>query len=308
MLDQLFKAQLNNGIVLGVMLHDLFPLELQDTCQKITANGYISWFNQVVPRADFFVTNSESTRHSLGRYLDKHGELRPQSYPSGSFRLGAELDIVKSEGDRRDSPQPLWDTSGKAILCVGTIEPRKNHEYLLDAYDLMRERGENVTLILLGRCGWKNEAVLERIRNHDDFGTRLLHLDNASDHDLAEAFDRADCLVCPSLDEGFGLPVVEGLMHGLKVFASDIEVFREIAGENCSYFDLDDPQTLANQLSEWFDYLEQGHSPKSNEIFAWPNWKESSGEFVDVVLRLADQSQKPNFDQNKSVEGDTSGT
>lgn len=303
MLDELFKAQLNSGLVVGVMLHDLFPLELPGTCQEITAKGFVSWFNHVVPRADFFVTNSESTRHSLGRYLVEHTELRPHSYPSGSFRLGAELDPVKSKGKKPDSLQPLWATPGKAILCVGTIEPRKNHNYLLDAYDLMRGRGEDISLVILGRDGWKSKAVVDRIRSHEDFGTRLLHLDNASDRDLAEAFERADCLVCPSVAEGFGLPVAEGLMHGLKVFASDIEVFREIAGANCSYFNLDDPLSLADQLSEWFDYLQQGNSAKSNEAFVWPDWEESSREFVDVVLKLADQSQKPNFELKNKRDG-----
>lgn len=299
MLDELFRAQLENGIIMGIMLHDLFPLELPNTCQAITAEGYISWFNRVVPRADFFVTNSESTRHSLGRYLDEHTDLRPQPYPSASFKLGAELDLVASKRKPSDSLQPVWDTPGKTILCVGTIEPRKNHDYLLDAYDLMRGRGEDISLVILGGNGWKSEAVVERIRGHEDFGTRLLHMDNASDCDLAEAFDRADCLVCPSLAEGFGLPVVEGLIHGLKVFASDIEVFREIAGENCSYFDLDEPVSLANELSGWFSSLRSGKSAKNQGGFSWPDWNESSSEFVDVVLRLADQSQEPNFELKK---------
>ncbi|HDS16661.1 MAG TPA: glycosyltransferase [Proteobacteria bacterium] len=150
--------------------------------------------------------------------------------------------------------QPLWNTPGKAILTIGTIEPRENHLLLLDAYDLLRAKDVDVSLIIIGRPGWKNREVIDRIRGHADFGTRLLHLDNASDRDLSEAIERADCLVCPSLAEGFGLPVVEGLMHGLTVFASDIPVFRE-SGENfCRFFKLDSPDELVLLLEEWQEH------------------------------------------------------
>ena len=291
MLDALFAAQVEKRIILGVMLHDLFPLLLPDTCQEITAKGFKSWFAQTIPKADFFVTNSESTRHSLLNYLAEHETLRTEPCISGSFRLGAELDNV--EGTSPSDPlQPLWDTPGKAILCVGTIEPRKNHKYLLDTYDIMRNRGENVSLIIVGRVGWKSAATVERIRSHVDFGSRLLHLNNASDHDLAHAIERADCLVCPSYAEGFGLPVVEGMMRGLKVFASDIEVFREIGESQCLYFSLDKPDALANMLTDWFEIIPKSYKLKDLPAFTWPDWKESTQEFVDLTLELAERSQE----------------
>ena len=294
MLDSLFKSQCDSGLILGVMLHDLFPLTLPDTCQEITAKGFVSWFEQVVPRADFFVTNSESTRESLASYLAENRDVRPNPYASGSFRLGAELDLVDSQSKPSPTVQSLWDTPGRAMLCIGTIEPRKNHMYLLDVFDIMRDRDEDVSLIILGRPGWKNEAILDRIRSHKDFDTRLLHLDDATDRDMEEALERSDCLICPSIDEGFGLPVVEGLMHGLKVFASDIGVYREIGGENCSFFDLNEPLSLANQLTDWFGFLHGGKSSERDD-FSWPDWEESTGEFVNLTLDLAAQSQKSRF-------------
>jgi alpha-1,2-rhamnosyltransferase len=295
MLDALFKAQCNQGLIIGVMFHDLFPLTLPDTCEEITSKGFVSWFEQVVTRADFFVTNSESTRESLASYLAENRDVRPNPYVSNSFRLGAELDLVDSESRPSPSVQPLWDAPGRAMLCIGTIEPRKNHMYLLDVFDIMRDRGENVSLIILGRPGWKNEAILDRIRSHKDFGTRLLHLKDASDRDLEEAIERADCLVCPSIAEGFGLPVVEGLMHGLKVFASDIGVYREIGGENCSFFDLNDPLSLVSQLTDWFGFLQEGKLNEADD-FSWPDWEESTREFLERTLDLAAQSQQNNFE------------
>jgi len=291
MLDTLFKAQYDQDVELGAMFHDLFPLLLPDTCEEITTRGYVEWFNRIVPRANFFVTNSEATRSSLRQYLDENPQLRPHPYASDSFRLGAELDLANEKEKTSRYLQPLWDTPGKAILSIGTIEPRKNHAFMLDTFDIMRQRGSDVSLIIIGRPGWKNSKTLERIRSHRDFGTRLLHFDNASDQDLAEAIERSDCLVCPSIAEGFGLPVVEGLMHGLEVFASEIPSFREIGTGHCRFFNLNSPVSLADQLEKWFAESRNAKATATEKEFLWPDWKESTREFIKLTLSLAGSSR-----------------
>jgi alpha-1,2-rhamnosyltransferase len=287
MLEALFKAQFDRGITLGCMIHDLFPLVMPETCQDKTIAVYSSWFNEIAGRMDFFVTNSESTRNSLQEYLCRHQEIRPYSFPSGSFRLGADPNLSAELGKNSGCLQALWGLPGRAILTIGTIEPRKNHAYLLDAYDLLRQKNVDISLIVVGRPGWKNREIMDRIRNHPDFGIRILHLDDASDQDLAAAIDRADCLVCPSLAEGFGLPLVEGLLQRLTIFASDIPVFRESVGGFCHFFDLESPASLAKILRVWHDGFHQNEMNSQEQIFTWPDWKESANEFVQLTLSLA---------------------
>jgi alpha-1,2-rhamnosyltransferase len=284
--DTLFKAQHDQGVKLGAMFHDLFPLLLPDTCDEITTKGFVGWFNRIVPRADFFVTNSEATRLSLRLYLDANPQLRPSPYVSGSFRLGAELDHANGRKRKSRYLQPLWDTPGRGILSIGTIEPRKNHAYTLDVFDILRQRDSNVSLIIIGRPGWKNYEILNRIRNHPDFGTRLLYFDNASDRDLAEAIERSDCLVCSSFAEGFGLPVVEGLMRGLEVFASDIPSFREIGSDHCHFFDLKSPVFLADQLENWFASPRSVKAITTENGFSWPDWEKSTRELIQLTFNL----------------------
>jgi glycosyltransferase involved in cell wall biosynthesis len=290
MLETLFKAQNEEGIVLGAMLHDLFPLLLPETCEDVTIKWFTFWFEKIIPGADFFVTNSETTNRSLRNYLESHPELRSRSYVSGSFRLGADLDVVMEDDRPSRYMLPIWNLPGRAILTVGTIEPRKNHQYLLDVYDLLRQRGTDVSLIIVGRLGWKNKDILNRIRSHPDFGRRLLHLDDASDRDLLAVIDRSDCLVCPSIAEGFGLPVIEGLSLGLKVFASDIEVFHEIGGDHCQYFDLGNPDSLAVQIATFLSQTRMSNKGEGDLTFSWPNWEESTKELVQLVLRLSGSS------------------
>ncbi len=287
MLEVLFKAQREQGIILGTMIHDLFPLLMPENCEEVTVEGFTAWFKHMAPMMDFFVANSEATRQSLTEYFERCPELNVKTFISGSFRLGAELDCIREKIKNPEHLQPIWDTPGRAILTVGTIEPRKNYSYLLDAYDLLRNRDINVSLIIVGRPGWKNADIIHRIRSHPDFESRLLHLANASDRDLAEAIERADCMVCPSIAEGFGLPVVEGLMRGLSVFASDIPVFHESGDGYCRFFDLNSPDSLAELLENWFAELAISAPKACSRPFSWPDWKESSREFIALVQRLA---------------------
>jgi len=80
MLEALFKVQFGRGVILGAMVHDLFPLLMPELCQEVTVRGFSAWFAQIIPRVDFFVTNSEATRKALNGYLQKHPELRPHFF------------------------------------------------------------------------------------------------------------------------------------------------------------------------------------------------------------------------------------
>jgi glycosyltransferase involved in cell wall biosynthesis len=292
MLEYLFRARLDGGVKLGAMIHDLFPFVLPETCQQETLDGFSSWFARIAPEVDFFVTNSEATRSTLADYLRANPHLRPYAWRAGSFPLGAELDLRDHEKERSDNVELIWNSPGIGILAVGTIEPRKNYPLLLDAFDLLHEKHLPVSLIIIGRPGWKSSEVMARIQGHPAFGSDLIHLDDASDFDLSQAFERADCLVCSSLGEGFGLPVVEGLMHGLTVFASDIPVFREIGGDACRYFPVNSPDALASLLTEWLaERIQRGK--RLGQGFIWPNWNESTRQFGQLVLQLAAYSPTP---------------
>ncbi len=289
MLWFLFEAQRSNGVKIVTMIHDLFPLILPETCAENTIKAYVNWFEIIAPRTDFFLTNSEATRASLQSYLQQHPELAPQQFISDSFKLGATLDAIDKGKNLLEHQHRLWSIPGKVLLSVGTIEPRKNIGFLLDTYDTLRDQDLNISLIIVGRYGWKSAELIERIKKHRDYGTRLLYLDNASDNELASAIERADCLVCSSIAEGFGLPVVEGLSYNLEVFASDIPSFREIGSSYCHFFDLEKADSLSVQLQSWLLTPSSGKDVIPVKEFSWPSWQESSVEFIQTTLKLIEK-------------------
>jgi glycosyltransferase involved in cell wall biosynthesis len=240
---------------------------------------------------DFAITISQSTKNILLNYLQSVPGIRTSPLPCASFTLGATLDSLYPRKKDYVLVDQVCSRAGQVMLALGTIEPRKNYSAVLDAYDALRSRGLNVSLIIIGKKGWMCDDFIARLTNHPDIGSRLLYLSNASDYVVATAFRRSNCLVCASLSEGFGLPLVEGLMHGCHVFASDIEVFREVGGSDCQFFSLQDPEDLPNQLEAWFrtqhasDYRPHQRSRRPKD------WAESAKEFLDCILQLADSKQ-----------------
>src|SRR5690606_41798773 len=130
-------------------------------------------------------------------------------------------------------------------LMVITIEPHKNHVYLLDAFDLLWAENTDAALCFVGKIGWKNEHLIERIRRHPQLGKRLFMWNDLNDRELEYCYLNPRSLLFPSHVEGFGLPLVEAMQRKLPVMASDIPVFREIGGDAMAYFELSDPDNLA---------------------------------------------------------------
>jgi alpha-1,3-rhamnosyl/mannosyltransferase len=116
------------------------------------------------------------------------------------------------------------------LLCLGTIEPRKNVLMLLRAYcDLPAPLRQRCPLVLAGGWGWKAEEVAEFF--HDQARHQgVLHLGYVPENDLGALYNGARALVYPSLYEGFGLPPVEMLACGGAVLASTAAAVAEVAG------------------------------------------------------------------------------
>lgn len=124
--------------------------------------------------------------------------------------------------------------------------------------------------------------LIERIQRHPQLDSRLFMFNNLTDQSLEHAYRHSTALVFPSYVEGFGLPLVEAMQRGLPAMGSDIAVFREIGGEFMTYFDLDDPQSLANLVIE----MERtGVFPATRNLdqWQWLSWRQASAQLVERI-------------------------
>ena len=121
------------------------------------------------------------------------------------------------------------------ILHVGTLQPRKNLDALVSAYESLPAavRAER-QLVLVGKYGWSAQALVARLERHRQDG-RVMWIDYVAADELRALYHGAGSFAYPSLAEGFGLPLLEALATGLPVIASDLPVLREIAGEHAHY-------------------------------------------------------------------------
>ena len=148
------------------------------------------------------------------------------------------------------------------FIFVGTLQPRKNLETLLAAYDRLPSRAvRERQLVVVGKYGWGAEDLRQELVRRTADG-RCMWLDYVDSGVLRDLYSAAGAFVFPSLAEGYGLPVLEALGAGLPIVASDLPVLREVAGTMASYVPARDAEAMAAAM---LDAVEDAQSSSVRE-------------------------------------------
>lgn len=216
------------GARITIMIHDTIPLDLPDLQRPGTVARFAEKLDLAVSHADHILTPSLAARSDLLR----HRTLDPGTITGVPLGLTPFADAPLPP----PIPEPYF-------LCLGTIEPRKNHALLLDVWEaLARPRP---TLVVAGRRGWLNEEVFARL----DAGIEGVLEQNAlDDASVASLLTGAEALLFPSLAEGFGLPAIEAASVGCPVICSDLPVLREVLDGKAVYLPTDDRYSWKNAI------------------------------------------------------------
>ena len=240
------------------------------------------WLIEMIPLSDAVVCISHATAGALREFAAAEG-LTDALPPIGVFPLGTKLTPAASEP--RAEVATVFAKADRPFLMVGTIEPRKNHALVLDAFERVWAAGGTAPLVVIGRRGWQCEATLRRFTALAAAGRPFTHIGDATDADLQYAYRHARCLIFPSVAEGFGLPIVEALAQGLPSIASDIPVHREVGGDLTAYIPLGDPAHLAELLRSIEDGSTLLTAPAPGSVHL-PTWAESAAALQVEIDRL----------------------
>ncbi|MEI6621403.1 MAG: glycosyltransferase family 1 protein [Actinomycetes bacterium] len=213
---------------------DLLPVHLEDFFVD-SAWWFEDWLRMVTKYANVLVADSQDAANGLQSWLDTNPPDRPDKPVITWIRLGYDMGYTQGYMESlRNRPR-----GHRRVLVVGTIEPRKGVEVVMNAAETLWSRGEDVEFVLVGKPGWAMPSIINRLQALHDSDKPLTWLKDASDEELRLQYLSADLLVMASRGEGFGLPIVEALAHGVPVVARDLPVFRELLGDQDCYFRLD---------------------------------------------------------------------
>jgi glycosyltransferase involved in cell wall biosynthesis len=178
-----------------------------------------------------------------------HDEFRPKGRSAKNDRGVYQLaKSFPNEVDKSAFYEHAFGVGSRFVLMVSTIEPRKNHMRLIEAWEVLRDRIDpDLKLVLVGHIGWDHKAVLEAcLPSIEQGGLFMLHSVPADSMRLL--YQQATVTVCPSVGEGFDFSGAEAMRCGGVVAASDIAVHREVYGEAAVYFDPYDTQSVVQAL------------------------------------------------------------
>ena len=255
-----------------VSLWDLSPINPEFACGPPLMRRYRSWcFRRAAVQADHVIVPSEAVRNMVIERFHRPVDSVTTIYPVFGPFFG-----------ETESPAP----EPRHLLHVGTLEPRKNLDRLLDAY-LLLDPAVRPPLVLVGRYGWRQEALVERIGR---IGPSVRWLDEVDDEQLGRLYQRAAVLIQPSRHEGFNLPVLEGLSGGVPVVASNIPVHREVAGDCALYVPPDDADAIAAAILAvlgWDRERRDAWSAAARRRLARVTTSDPVAEHLEVYRRVA---------------------
>lgn len=190
-------------------------------------------------------------------------------------------------GDRSEARNRLGDEfpRGRILLAIGNARPHKNLSNLIQAFEIAAQSISSDWKLLLVADG------ADKLLQPTQFQrTRILTKSNISDDQLRLMYQAADAFIMPSLNEGFGMPIVEAMASGLPVLCSDIDVFREVAADSAHYFNPGDANSIAQGIMKSLNNTECLQALAANGInraalFSWDTCARKHAEVYRTVLQ-----------------------
>jgi glycosyltransferase involved in cell wall biosynthesis len=275
-----------DGVTVKFLVHDLLPIQLASLFKDFDARVLHEQWLAMIAGANGAICVSKATADAFDNWITENNISRAPNFQITWVHNGADIEDSKpSMGLPMNVLEVLSAIQSRpSFLCVATLEPRKRQDQILSALELLWDEGLDLNLVFVGQQGWKTENLVEKIMLHPEKDRRLYWLLGISDEYLHKVYNASACLIAASVNEGFGLPLIEAARQGIPIVARDIPVFHEVAGECAFYFDGDTHHELANSLKDWLDLYQRGSHPKSDQM-RWSTWHESAEKLKNAIFQ-----------------------
>jgi glycosyltransferase involved in cell wall biosynthesis len=259
------------------MIHDVFPFTNPEWFTPAQVPAMRRSIGRGIRVSKLLLANSESTRQTL----IKHFNISADSIVVTHLALGNLPSETSGDVQRV--------IANEYFLAMGTMEPRKNLGRLLEAWTRIEGEYPNVVLVMAGAKGWKFEEIEEAIERAGD---RVKVLSYVADEDLPSLIGNSQFYVLASLDEGFGMPILEAMAYGSPLVLSNRGALPEVAGHLAVYFDPLSVDEIVDGLRVGFGRSSQRAAlvEKGRERAESFSWKQTASLTLEAIRRLVGKS------------------
>lgn len=251
-----------------LFVHDLLFIDRPLDYKYIDRQIYRWKLKNAVKSADLILTVSKYTSQRLSHFFPDDSEKIQCLYPPVDLTFWS-----RREPSSHLLSSPIRNLPEEFILYVGTWGIRKNLKSLLEA---------------MSNIGWPVPVVVCGTDHHFRFNHpnhKVLFLPYLTDEELRYLYQKATLFIQPSLAEGFGLPIVEGLAAGAKILCSDIPPFREAGGSLVHYFSPHDLNALSESILNLIEHRDRGDHGLSQHLSQFDRYSIAQN-FINSILQL----------------------
>jgi glycosyltransferase involved in cell wall biosynthesis len=270
--EELYNLKKSIGFRVILFCYDLVPIKFPHLCAKGIPEKFILHFSNLAWCADRVVCISNNSKRDFISYCESFQLPLPKL---SVVNLGVE----PSKGDFSTNSSIQSLIHEPYLLVVSTLEKRKNHYAIYQAYIKLFEKKLKYLpkLIFVGMRGWGVEELIFDINNDPRVLGQILYFDNLSDQDVAILYKHCLFTIYPSIYEGWGLPIAESLAYGKFCIASNVSAHKEVGKDFVDYLD---PFDIIGWSKKILFYLASKKALKSREsninyrykIRSWSNF------------------------------------
>lgn len=285
-IEELYQKLKIKNIMITILIHDVIPFFMPDFFIKNTVYGFILYIKNVLKYADLILVSTNKVKNDLNILSNVVG-IEEKNIKK--IKFGHDFNSIEDENDeqvdeflelREDVSEVI--NKGNYLIMVGTIEPRKNHKVVVEAFEeALFSKGFN--LVIVGKRGWNNENIISKIKSSKYLDKQLFWLEGIDDQELDLLYKNALFTIQASLDEGFGLPIIEAIVNEIPILASDIDTFREVTYDKAIYFDNHNSKELIDRVVEYSKEEKYNDILKNQGEIPLFTWKESSIDIINTI-------------------------